>query len=314
MSFILTGSFVSTGASQFIELDTGFDQIETVNYTQQSSVANPGVVKKASWLAGMPVGSAFLVKNTAGAATDTSSVVTSGGFTPIDPSAPLLYPFLAVTGITKAAAAVVTVTGHGYATGDLVRLTSLVGMAQLSGYVFEITVLSANTFSIPVDSSAFATVATAGFAQKLSLINLFEPQNVSLVSVTKATQAVVSVSAPHMLTAGAKVSFRVPSAFGMIELDQLVGSVVSVQSDLQYTVSIDTSSFTTFAFPAAAAQPFTPAQALPIGELTTLLNREYNAGEIGVMLGSAVCGAASDLIFWSASKSVLATNQYGQQI
>ena len=53
-----------------------------------------------------------------------------------------------ISGATAANPCVITATSHGYSTGDTVHITSVVGMTQLNGRTFKITVLSANTISL----------------------------------------------------------------------------------------------------------------------------------------------------------------------
>lgn len=72
---------------------------------------------------------------------------------------PVYRPQLLFIGaITQANPGVVTTTtNHNYLTGLIVRLLVpfAAGMTQLNGIEFPITVLSPNTFSIPIDTSFF---------------------------------------------------------------------------------------------------------------------------------------------------------------
>lgn len=77
----------------------------------------------------------------------------------------------AITGISKANPCVVTATGHGFTTGDVVTLSSITGMVELNGLTVPIKVLTENTFAlIDVDSTGFTTYGTGGNAAKLNFI------------------------------------------------------------------------------------------------------------------------------------------------
>lgn len=305
MTVMISGSYTSDGAARIIDLPSGCDKFELYNYTNQGSTANPGVVKKAVWIKGMPAASAFVVKNTNSAATDASSVITTNGFTAYDDANPISYASQTITSITQASSAVVTVTSHGYSTGDYVRFSNVTGMRQIDGYLFQITVTGANTFTIPLNTSGFAAAATGGSVRKVQRPSIMQPADVRITAITQATSAVVSTAVPHGLSVGAYVTFRVPSAYGMTQIDSVVGRVTAVGSTLSYTVNVDSSAFTAFAFPTSASvasTPVTPAQALPVGEQTVLTNSEYNAGVIGLQLGTDVVGASSDVVYYVAYK------------
>jgi len=86
----------------------------------------------------------------------TTDVITSNGISTF--SAGLSFQYgaqIAISGITKASAAVVTTgSAHGYATGDVVVFqglyqSSTTGMPQICGMPFVITVTGATTFTIP---------------------------------------------------------------------------------------------------------------------------------------------------------------------
>lgn len=69
----------------------------------------------------------------------------------------------AITGISQANPAVVTSTGHGRSTGDVMYLEDITGMTELNNRQFTITVLSADTYSLDgEDSSAYTTYASGG--------------------------------------------------------------------------------------------------------------------------------------------------------
>ncbi len=68
---------------------------------------------------------------------------------------------VAVTSVSKASTAVVTVTGHGYTTGDYVYFVDSADMWEINHHRFQITVLDADTFELDgVNSTTYNTFVT----------------------------------------------------------------------------------------------------------------------------------------------------------
>ncbi len=68
-----------------------------------------------------------------------------------------------ITAATQTNPVSLTVTGHGFATGDKVLCAGVVGMTQLNDRLFEIAVTDANTVTLPgVDGSAFTAYTSGG--------------------------------------------------------------------------------------------------------------------------------------------------------
>jgi len=70
-----------------------------------------------------------------------------------------------ITNVTKANPAVVTTSvAHGFTTGDVKKLDTIVGMTELNNRVFNITVLTATTFELDnEDSSSYTTYVSDGW-------------------------------------------------------------------------------------------------------------------------------------------------------
>lgn len=68
----------------------------------------------------------------------------------------------AVTGITKAASAVVTVGAHTFVTGESVYFSGVVGMTEINGLRGTITGTSATEITVAINSTAFTTYGSAG--------------------------------------------------------------------------------------------------------------------------------------------------------
>jgi hypothetical protein len=109
--------------------------------------------------------------------------------------APSGYKSLTITGITKAATAVVTVSSIGsLANNDVVRIRSVGGMAQVNNQYFMVKNISGNTFELyneagttPINSTAFGTYTSAGFAQVESTPASAKEQIYVLVNVYQWT-------------------------------------------------------------------------------------------------------------------------------
>ena len=190
-----------------------------------------------------------------------------------DTANPPIFSALATTAITGIAGTfVVTMADTGtIAVGDYVRLYSTTGELQIAGYVFQVTAVTANV-SITLGYMAssgitFAADATAGYVQKF-IPNRFYPRWKYIANITKASQAVVYFTAKNDFTPGEIVSFRVSSDFGMDEINNKEVRVLSVTNSAtvsSITIDLDTTGYTTFAFPtsAVAAAGVSPAVCVP---------------------------------------------------
>ena len=76
----------------------------------------------------------------------------------------------------------------------------------------------------------------------------FFPLMREISNITQAQIAVVTTTEDHFFVPNELVSFRVTPAYGMFEMNNLRGKVISVTSDT-LTVDIDSSNFTAFSNP-----------------------------------------------------------------
>lgn len=239
------------------------------------------------WRTGMSQGTAQGVTQAVTTNALSSAAITTLGFSVYNTTNPPTFAATALTAITAANPAVASVAATGsIVVGSVVRVTSTTGMEQIAGYEFSVTAVTTNTsVTLLLDASGFAAPATAGNIQ-LFIPSRFYPRWRYIVPVaggagiTKATQAVVTTSVYHDFTVGEVVSFRVSSAFGMKEINNVQGRILAVgtMSGGTFTAgvtgpfnafktNIDTSGFTTFAMPtsAIAAAGVSPAVVVPVG-------------------------------------------------
>lgn len=84
-------------------------------------------------------------------------------------------PSSAISAITKANPCVVTETAHGRATGDVVKLTGIVGMVDLNDEIFVIEYIDANSYSlVDVDSSGYNAYVSGGLVDEATFSNFCE--------------------------------------------------------------------------------------------------------------------------------------------
>ena len=200
---------------------------------------------------------------------------TTNGFRFIDSQNPPTFAALALSGteITRANGAVATLADTGsIQVGSVVRFDNTTAMLQISGYDIEVTAVSVNTdITLNIDSTNFAADATAGNARLIIPSRMFPRHRfvvplAGAVGITQATSAVVSVSVAHDFSVGEAVSLRVPTAYGMSEMNNQEGTVTAVGT-YTITVNIDSSGFTAFLPPTSAAYAagVSPAMILPAG-------------------------------------------------
>lgn len=85
-----------------------------------------------------------------------------------------------ITAATQALPCQVTSAGHGLATGDTVYIASIVGMVELNGGSFTVTVVNANTITLDgVDSTAYTAYASGGTLQKTNISTAGDPTSAS---------------------------------------------------------------------------------------------------------------------------------------
>lgn len=321
-TIIQQGKFTSDGTTTEIQVRSDIDWMEVLNYTIADADQTTAVGVKYYWQRGMAADTGIeYKKSNAANAANLIDAMASGGFTLLDTSdSPLDTLNATTTAISTAAIPVVTNSGtNGLVAGDVVRIINTTGAQQLGGFDFTVgnNTLSSTTFSLDY-MSQLAGAGTTGSWRKIKWDPQFYPRHRFITVMTKAASAVITLSVTHGFTAGQAVRLVVPSAYGMVEADGLIGNITAVSTgNNTITVDIDSTAFTTFAFPATAAVPFSPAMVVPVGETAngtyanTLDDATDNQSYIGMQLAAGTnspAGASSDVIYWRAGKSFSVSN------
>jgi len=107
----------------------------------------------------------------------------------------------AITGITQANPAVVTITSHPFSDGDWIFVSTISGMTELNGDFFIVANSAANTFELndldgnPIDSSAFTAYASGGTAARVYEIT--SPYGEADLALLKFTQDANTMTLTH---------------------------------------------------------------------------------------------------------------------
>jgi len=249
-SKIARGSFTSTGASKVISLPFAPTHVELWNYTSAATPANHGI-PRAVWDAYMGQGYAVCDLFNATPVL-TTGVVVSNGISSF--SAGLNWSFgpqKQIIGATAANPIVFNVTAHGYSVGDTVMFEGLyqsatTGMAQICGMPFRVSAVGdADHFSVvwPGNGSnytALSTSPTGAFVKKVNYPFLYAPGVSYIEAISLGATTTVTTTAAHNYVVGQEIAFRIPSAWGTVELNSLPNGLIP-GSPLYYIVTSVTS-------------------------------------------------------------------------
>ena len=327
---MLNGTFTTNSSADpvILSLEPGATEIEIFNITDWGSTAAATPVMLAEGRSALTVGSALVYTKTNGAATlAIPTTITSGGFTFFaDSGNQPIGSAVAVTGIDKTTRVVTSASPA--VVGDVVRVYATTGMLQVAGMDFTVTAATPGVNQTLGYLAAQAANATAGFIRVLPFQGTplssgaiapdprFYPRSRYVTAITKAASAVVTMSVAHSFTKGEKVRLIVPQEYGMVQMNNLLATITAVSySANTITLDIDSTGFSTFAFPtsAVAAGGVTFAQVVPVGEAAintialpvanSLDDRTRNTSINGVIIGSDVL-EASKTFGWVAKKGL----------
>ena len=345
------GTFISDGLSRIIQVPQGIDWFKVVN---TNNIANQTASSGVEWwwyrTSNMPVNDAFVTYiNAAGTALMPAEnqftgapFVNTGGFTLFDSTTQL--PALQGTTVTTSNAVNPTVTTTAVGAGEygtthmssfrtVVRLNynaPVTGPApSICGIDYTVNVLTATTFRLPTHANAIPPMGAGQFyIASYTSDPLFYPTErtiINIVADANPTQARITTSVNSPYTVGQSVRFYIPKVSHMIQLDQLIGTVVRTNLEdntlgpNRFVVDIDVTGFTPFTWPLLADYHYKLPQVVPVGEtaqqpyVQSYLDATNNVGLSGMILGAGIdaatdllspAGTAGDTVTWQAGKVV----------
>ncbi len=333
-TIIQQGRFTSDGALHTLEIRSDIDWMRVYNQTAIAQTSTDlGAVYE--WRRGFASDIGFIWSKLGNVSSDpvTIAQMASGGFNLVDSSTNPLTSAIAIASSTDLTQPVFSTSDTtGLKTGSIVRLTGITGQENLSGLDFEIDTVVTNTsfkmrFAIATTPGA---AGSAGAWRRVQFNPLYYPRRRFIANITAASSAVITTTVQHGFFVGQTIRINVPSVYGMIQMDGLLGTITAAATN-SITVDIDSTAFTAFKFPLPAIVPFSPALVVPVGEDTaeslgsteTTLNANNilsdatdNEGFIGMTLGLGVAGDGtngpsgqnSDVMYWEAGRAFSVTN------
>lgn len=327
------GSFTAIAAPYTLKLRSDLDWLKVYDPVSANDAAAVGF--EYFWQRGFAPGTGSILFH-AGAATVVSSgfLVAPLGFTLINsstfaPSAPV-----AVGAGDNAAQITYTCALGGVSVGSIVRvyLTAQNNMNSLDfsvgaipgGGQFQMRAALQQVPGIIAGANGFARL----IADNVDDYNRIYPSRRVIANITQDVNPTVTTLVDHSLTVGQQLRINVPDICNMTQLNGQLATVVTVVDACNFTINIDTTSYTAFRFPTSAQVgangSWTPAEAVPLGgfagtfagQLPAYNNQSIVAATtdndyIGIKLGYdpagtglAPAGIAGHTMYWIAGKSV----------
>lgn len=253
---------------------------------------------ESEWFSSMAQGAYIAENQTVTTNALVSASGTTGGFTFVDQTNPPTFTKVAMTAVNGSTFVVSTGTTTGINVGDYVRLINVAGALELSGFLFQVTAVSAGV-SITLGYAATAATAkgstygngTTGFYQKV-YPGFMYPASRQVLFISQATQAKVYFARQNDFTPGELVDFQIPTPYGMTQLSNLTANsgsgpfttnpsgaarvltVTNTASESSITIDVDTTGFTAFTYPSSAnfALGASPPTCFPAGSGVVPLN------------------------------------------
>jgi uncharacterized protein (TIGR02217 family) len=178
----------------------------------------------------------------------------------------------AITGISQANPGSVTCVGHGFTTGDKIKIISVGGMTQVNNVYYTITVTGVDTFTIGVNTSGYGAYTSGGSAIKYG--------------ITQTNPVRVNADA-HGFTNGQVIYLN--GAGGMTEVNGIAFTITNVATNYFELSGINGTSYTAYTGSASAYKYPQPSESLtfacdeyyvPVRFVNDMMEREIIAPNV----------------------------------
>jgi len=326
-TIISQGSFISTGNAQVLSIPSGFSWMQVENETAaDQDTADLSFLFLFQVSSNTCSGNTLVFTKLGTQANDPVTVDVAPaalGITPFTSGGPRIGNRVATTNGTNAVQPVyTTATTAGLSEGSIVRLTNQDGQLNMCGYDWAIdTVVADTSFRIAATlANTPGNAAGNGFYRIVPFNPLFYPPYRYICDAQSVgATTVLRLTVPSNYLVGQEVRVLMPDAFGMTQINELVGTVLAVDDTLgnqTITLNIDSSSFDAFDFPQTFTQGIASrAMVVPVGidtatalglGVNVLVDSVTNNGFIGATLAAGTtspAGQDGDVIKWIAGTS-----------
>lgn len=246
------GSFTTAASPvpQVVNLPFQPQRVKLLNYTAYSAPAQYAMTQ-ANWDIAMGQGvSSFEYIEAASAPWIPAVDYTTTGISTFSAGLSFQYGVQEQIASTTLASSTFTTAGnHGYNTGDVVLFQGLyqsptTGSPQISGMPFVITKTGATTFTInwnmnQSNYTALSGSPTGAFVKKVLFPFLYEPGTAFISAINLGgANVVVTTTAPHCFVVGQEIAFRIPPAYGSVQLNSLPDSQIPGSPIYYYVTAV----------------------------------------------------------------------------
>ena len=312
------GTFTAIAGTTTLKLRSDIDWLKV--YDPANFAVAGAVGFEYFWQRGMAVGTGLLWYHAAASTVvNTNLLAAPLGFTRIDTSSgPVGAAIVTAAGTNAVQPVYSTADTQAMAAGAIVRVFTA-GHTNLNGLDFSIDTIVNNTSFRLANTLATAPGIIAGagtyrlIASNVDEYNQFYPSRRTISNITQAAAGVVTTLVDHSLTTGQQVRINVPDVCGMTQLNGHLVTVTVVNAST-FSINVDTTNYTAFAFPTAAIAPCQYAEMVPVGiamAYNTAITAAFKNNEfIGMRLGYditaaglAPAGIAGHTMYWIAGNS-----------
>jgi hypothetical protein len=101
---------------------------------------------------------------------------------------------------------------------------------------------------------------------------IFQPAMRTILAIVKGFPTRIETDIPNQYKVGIIVRINIPPNFGMFQINQMTGTILSIISPTRFSIDIDSTNFDSFVEPPEnPGHNYTPAYVTPFGEVNSTL-------------------------------------------